>query len=163
MIKIIEGDLLQSPEAYIIHQCNAQGVMGSGVAKQIATLYPEVETRYKAFINANSPYEKYFVMGRVIYVPVHNLSTGQKQCICNVIGQYNYGRDSKRYTEYRYLFEGILHVLKEAEAANQNIALPYKIGCFRGGGDWDNVVFPFLQAIATDFKGDIVIYKLDKN
>ena len=51
MLKIINGDLLKAKEKFIVHQCNAQGVMGSGVAKQIATLYPEAEKQYKEFIN----------------------------------------------------------------------------------------------------------------
>jgi len=32
MIKYVKGDLMKAPEKMIIHGCNAQGVMGSGVA-----------------------------------------------------------------------------------------------------------------------------------
>lgn len=159
MIKIIYGNLLQSQEAFLIHQCNAQGVMGSGVAKQIATFYPDVEAKYKQFIRENYPYGREFVMGKCINIPVDNPYTKSRQVIVNLIGQEYYGRDNKVYTEYRYLFEGILKTLNEADHYGVDVALPYKIGCCRGGGDWDNVVFPFLQTISENFSGDICIYK----
>ena len=40
MIKIFEGDLLESGANFICHQVNCQGVMGSGVAKQIKEQFP---------------------------------------------------------------------------------------------------------------------------
>lgn len=163
MLKIVNGDLLKAKEKFIVHQCNAQGVMGSGVARQIATLYPEAEKQYKEFINKNREFGREFVMGQSIFVPVYNQRTNREQCIVNIIGQDRFGRDGQRYTEYRYLFKGILKVLDEAESTLDDIALPYKIGCFRGGGDWDNIVYPFLQIISEDFPGNIVIYRLDRN
>lgn len=33
MIQYKTGNLLDTPDSYIVHGCNAQGVMGSGVAK----------------------------------------------------------------------------------------------------------------------------------
>ncbi len=35
MITYKQGDLMKASETYIAHGCNAQGVMGSGVAKAI--------------------------------------------------------------------------------------------------------------------------------
>lgn len=162
MLKIINGDLLKSTEDIIIHQCNAQGVMGSGVAKQIATLYPEVEEEYKEFISNCSKTNRN-PLGTSCYVMVKNKYSNKEQCVANIIGQFNYGRDGRRYTDYRALFTGILDALRLAENNNANVALPYKIGCFRGGGDWDNIVYPFLQTVSEDFNGDIVIYRLDRN
>lgn len=159
MFKVIQGDVLKTTAAYIIHQVNAVPVMGSGLARQIADLYPNVEKVYKEFINVNKPYGKNFVMGQSINVKVTN-SDNHVQCICNVVGQYDCGMN-RRQTEYRYLFEGILSVLREAESTGNNVALPWQLGCYRGGGDWNGVVLPFLQNIAEDFKYDILIYKLN--
>jgi hypothetical protein len=42
MVKIVKGDLLKSDCQYIAHGVNCQGVMNSGIAKQIRDKYPEV-------------------------------------------------------------------------------------------------------------------------
>ena len=46
MIKIIDGNLFDSKAQIICHQCNCQGVMGSGVAAEVKRRYPHV---YKAY------------------------------------------------------------------------------------------------------------------
>lgn len=43
MIKHIKGDIFQSSADVILHQVNCQGVMGSGVAKQVREKYPDVK------------------------------------------------------------------------------------------------------------------------
>lgn len=47
MIKIIEGNLLDSKENIIGHQVNALGAMNSGVAEFIRQKYPEVFQPYE--------------------------------------------------------------------------------------------------------------------
>ena len=42
MITYKNGDLLESNCNFICHQVNCQGVMGSGIAKQIRNLFPFV-------------------------------------------------------------------------------------------------------------------------
>ena len=39
-MKIKHGDILSVANGIIVHQVNAQGVMGSGLAKQIREKYP---------------------------------------------------------------------------------------------------------------------------
>ena len=41
MVKIIEGNLFDTKANIICHQCNCQGVMGSGVAAEVKRRYPE--------------------------------------------------------------------------------------------------------------------------
>ena len=41
-IPVIRGDILRSDTDIIVQQVNCQGVMGAGLAKQIASQYPEV-------------------------------------------------------------------------------------------------------------------------
>ena len=47
MISYHEGDLLKSNCDVICHQVNLQGVMGGGLALQIARKFPQVEHEYK--------------------------------------------------------------------------------------------------------------------
>lgn len=54
MIRIINGDLMESSAQYICHQVNCQGVMGSGVAKQIRAKWPEVFDKYKKVCDDHS-------------------------------------------------------------------------------------------------------------
>lgn len=47
MIRYIKGDLLETDAPVIVHGCNCQGVMGSGVAKQIKEKYFTVYEIYR--------------------------------------------------------------------------------------------------------------------
>ena len=42
MIKHIKGDIFKSNADAILHQVNCQGVMGSGIAKQVKENFPVV-------------------------------------------------------------------------------------------------------------------------
>ena len=46
MVKIVEGDIFESDAGFIVHQVNCQGVMGSGVAKQVKDRFPLVFEEY---------------------------------------------------------------------------------------------------------------------
>lgn len=50
MIKHIKGDIFQSGADVILHQVNCQGVMGSGVAKQVREKYPAPELQVYQYI-----------------------------------------------------------------------------------------------------------------
>ena len=108
MVRIIKGDLTQSSAKYICHQVNCQGVMGSGVAKQIRGKWPEVFDKYK-------------------------------QAIINIFGQLKFGRDGQRYTNFEALCRGCREIANNVSPGD-TIAMPYKIGCGLGGGDWGRVM-----------------------
>lgn len=38
----------------------------------------------------------------------------------------------------------------------------FLIGCGRGGADWDNVVYPFIQQLFKDSNIRVEIWRLDK-
>ena len=38
--------------------------------------------------------------------------------------------------------------------------MPYKIGCARGGADWDKEVFPMIRLIFLESDIDIELWKL---
>lgn len=81
-IEYITGDLMSAPEPFIAHGCNAQGVMGSGVAKLIRDKYPEAYTEYRAEYD-----RKGLAVGETVWV-----NCGQHTVI-NAITQEFYGRD----------------------------------------------------------------------
>lgn len=153
MIKIVKGDLLNVGYGIIGHQVNAQGKMGSGVALQVKNKYPKAYKEYMKLVNEYQVAEdiRGDLLGRVQGVEV-----GHDLFIANMFGQYNYGYDGKQYTNPESLFDCFKTVRKVAEQADLPVALPYKIGCFRGGADWNTVE----DYLLTAFEGyEVTIYK----
>ena len=146
MIKIVEGNLLEAKEKYICHQVNCQGVMGSGVALQIKNKYPQAYEDYKTLCDEADSY----FLGYAQYVRIES----DNKWIINLFGQDKYGY-GKRQTNYIALTKAIIDVL---DYVYSDIAIPYKMGCDRGGADW-NKLYSILEVLAEDFEHDIVIYK----
>lgn len=148
MIRIRHGDLLLAGESHICHQVNCMGVMGSGVAKQIRAKWPVVYTKYKGLCDAIQPGA---LLGCDQIVEV-----GNGKHVCNLFGQLNYGRDKSAYTNIYKLRHACEHLVACAspEAA---FAMPYRIGCGLGGGDWGKVLDMLTEAFADR---ELTLYKV---
>lgn len=140
MINEIKGDLL-SARGVIVHGCNAQGVMGSGVAKAIKDKWPMVFEEYLAFMKPDHPklvhLHAEWCMGRIQKVVVSD-----RVVVINAITQQNYGRDGKRYVSYDAIDRAFLAVERMCmlepyyfHGARATINFPL-IGCGLGGGHW---------------------------
>lgn len=147
MIEYRLGDILESDCRCICHQVNCKAVMGAGLAKQVRTKYPKVYDEYVHFCKTASRRD---MLGTAQFVQV---SEHPRQFICNVFGQYAFGTD-KRYTDYdalRTAFQSVAY-----HFPGHSIAIPYKMGCGLGGGDWDTV----LSIIEDELKDcKVYIYK----
>ena len=142
MIKIIDGDLFDTDAKFICHQVNCMGKMRSGVALQVREKFPHVYEEYKKVASPK-------MLGKVQVVPVDPSFVGypfrgipqEKQLICNLFAQNKYGYDGKQYTDINALLEcfGVVAWIAQHFIANGKIAMPYKIGCARGGANWDEV------------------------
>lgn len=54
-VKIIKGNLFDAPKgSIIVHACNAQGMWGSGIAKQFAVRYPAAYSVYQEECGLNN-------------------------------------------------------------------------------------------------------------
>jgi O-acetyl-ADP-ribose deacetylase (regulator of RNase III) len=152
-MKVIKGDLLKTELYQIAHGCNAQGVMGSGVAKAIREKWPEAYEFYK-----NTHDEVGLRLGKTISVPTED---GTK-LIHNCITQKYYGKLDKRYVNYAALARCLLTIAKKSitlPERYQKLAIP-EIGCGLGGGSKD-----ILLDICSDIeemcpKFEFVIYSL---
>lgn len=172
MIKIIEGDLFDSKATIIAHQVNCQGRMGSGVALQVKQKYPHVYEEYKKVCSPNMLGEIQVVSTEKVFInlyPEGNILNPSNQYICNMFGQLNYGYDGKQYTSLEALeacfyklkvviSKGVVS-LKRNNLKNITIAMPYKIGCARGGADWDKV-YKMIEEIFYDC--NVELWKYDK-
>lgn len=144
MIKYVEGDIRNAEEQLIAHGCNAQGVMGSGVAAVVRQVWPEA---YEEYINAGV-----WPMGYIIF------AESRGKVIANCITQKNYGRDNKRYVDYCAVAKAFKFL--NGYMAHNNIdelAMP-KIGAGLGGGSWE-AISTIIQD-SFDDKVTVVIYEL---
>ena len=129
-MKIIykKGDLLDSDCMLIAHGCNAQGVMGSGVAKAVRARYPIAYELYHSHF-----LDKGLALGENISVGIN----GENKVIVNCITQEFYGRDSSRiYINYKAIKQCMYNINFLYNLDYNCVALP-KIGAGLGGGDWD--------------------------
>jgi len=150
MIKIVEGNILDAPEKIICHQVNCQGVMGAGLAKQICNKW-KILPNYKNYIKSNG---KEKVLGTIQLIAI-SFDTGQY--ICNIFGQYDYGRDkSKIYTDYSALKNALTELGSFARLNKFSIAIPFNIGCGLAGGKWD-IVYSVIEDVFQDY--DVTLYK----
>lgn len=144
-----KGDLLQTTCLAIAHGCNAQGVMGRGVAKVIKSKYP------KAFLKYRTAHEKYGLkLGEVISV----IESGK--LILNCITQEYYGKLSSVYVDYPAIRLCMREVnikvayFYQIESTSPNtidwmsVAFP-KIGSGLGGGDW-SVISDIIEEELTE-------------
>ena len=135
------GNIFNCKENIICHQVNMYKKMGAGIAKQIRERYPNVYQDYLL----HEP-----VLGEVHIIPVEHddIIPYQNQniglWIANMYSQNSYGYDGAQYTDYdamRKCFNDINdHISKSNKCGNNlSLAIPYKIGCGIGGGDWSIV------------------------
>lgn len=143
-MKIIykQGNFLEGPEKFILHGCNAQGVMGSGAAHAVRTKYPDAYQLYRSL------YLDYGLkLGELQYSEQTN-----GVVVFNGITQYNYGRDPNTvYVDYDAVEEVIkeLNVFVGEQYSYPNVAMP-KIGAGLGNGDW-NIISAIIENNSPHF------------
>ncbi len=87
-----------------------------------------------------------------------------EQYIANLFAQANYGYDGKMYIDLGALKNCFIKVRDMTELKNNlynaSIAMPYKIGCCRGGADWEHEVFPMIKEV---FQGcNVELWRWDR-
>ena len=150
-IKIIDGNIFDTTAPYIVHQVNAKGVMGAGLAKDIrADIGGQGFTKYRNYVLENGIDS----LGKVI--PTKSL-TNPNRVYFNLVGQNSYGTD-KQYTDYEALTRGI-QAINNKLAPGTRIAIPYGMGAGLGGGDW-NTIEDIIKKYATNL--NVELYKFKK-
>lgn len=151
MIKVVKGNVvdavLKGDCHFMLHITNGQQVMNSGVAKEVRQRISSAYTNY---------------MSKPKNQPSISFSDCMK--VVNLTAQQYYGYDGKRYLKYDWLVECLLE-LKDFEFELQGhfeesklkIAIPYKMGSDRAGGDWE-VVCEILEGFLGHY--EIIAYKL---
>lgn len=163
MIIYKKGDLLRSSCNIIVHQVNCQGVMGSGIAKQIRDKWPEVYTDYQKFIENvyinKMAKDSEDLLGLISTSRVYD---GGAVYVVNFFSQDQYLPRNICHTS-TYAFRKCCEALKELIARHYVkdycvIGFPYKIGCGLAGGDW-SIISKIIEDEFQDYK--VEIYMLD--
>ena len=122
------GNLLDITKGHIVHGCNAQGVMGSGVALAIKNMYPAAFQDYR---------EIYEDEGLELGVPYPYMPSTEL-VIWNAITQDGYGSPTRNcsYDAIQTCFEDINAAVLMFDHVVKEIHIP-AIGAGLGGGAWE--------------------------
>lgn len=150
-IKIVDGNLLDTYCNLILHQVNCQGKMNSGVAEQIRAKWTKVYMKY--IYTCKYTHTAKDLLGQVESVKI---SDDGNQYVVNLYSQYEYGYNGERFTNYEALYKCLEQVGKVARERNLTVALPYHMGCDRGGAQW-SIVYEMIKYTMLDV--DVTIYK----
>lgn len=147
----IKGDLFSTDCAAILHGCNAQGVMASGVAKTIRERYPEAYQHYKTvYDSATDKHLSSLSLGDIYPI------SSKGKVIINAITQKYYGRDGSRYVSYDAVEQCMQATNNYCKSANiRTLAMP-QIGAGLGGGDW-RIIEAIIETVLTDVQPVVYI------
>lgn len=145
MVKIINKNILDCTEDIIVHQVNCQGIMGAGVARQLADTYKGLEEQYRLFCESNN-YDYALLRGRVFKVNTDN------KTICNMFSQT---LDFK--TAYKAMETALTTIKNMAKDLNLSVCMPYNIGCGIADGNW-KIVEQIIADVFNDY--EVTLYRL---
>jgi len=158
VLRVVEGDLLNAKEKYIVHQTNCRSKSGRGLSSAMFKRFP--------YANCYS--------NRVGYGLQHatpgtiDIRRGEKN-IVNLFGQDGYGKLEWKTNGYKptkeqtqkmreMWFQKALNALSRVPNL-QSVAFPYQIGCGLAGGIWTNYR-NYIEHFAKKTGVDVTIYKL---
>lgn len=149
-LQIVQGDLLgeHAPKA-IAQGCNAQGIMGAGIALQIRERFPAAYEEYRELCRRGT-----YLLGDVHHW--RGERDGQIYDVFNCCTQVKLGRDARLVA----IETALCRTLTMAQELRiEEIGIP-KIGCGIGGLSWP-IVLAVLQRITLDSPVDLFVYDFD--
>ena len=138
------GNLLDSTADIIVHQVNASGGFGSGVAKAVKERFPRVAEQYYKAV------ERGLMKLGMCQIVKTNPNSENNRLVANLCGQERYGYDGKRYTNYEGIYvalEKLAAYCKEHEI--KSVAFPWRMSSDRGGANW-MVICSMIEAVFAD-------------
>lgn len=153
-VRIIEGDLTNSSEQYIVHQCNCVTRGAKGLAKILFEKFPKSDCYRRR-------------KGRprgAIYNKPGTVSVASGERVVNLFGQVGPGRpragsrDDTREKRLGYFVSGLRSIFQFSNL--KSIAFPFQIGCGLAGGSWSDYLAAIEAEAARNPSVRVVIYKL---
>jgi O-acetyl-ADP-ribose deacetylase (regulator of RNase III) len=144
MIENRTGNVLDVTTGIIVHGCNCQGVMGSGIAREIKNRFPIAFHEYERVYRSRG-----LKLGEISFVEV-----SPNKFIINANTQDNYGSGGKRFVSYDAIADAFTEVVRFAETIEKHretkldVVFPM-IGAGLGGGDW-KIISAIIDVVVPD-------------
>ncbi len=158
MIEIIDGDLFDSKEKYLIHQTNCVTNKAAHLSKDVFARYPYADV-YASRTEPNKPGT----------IEVRGNGNDQRYVI-NLMGQYYPGKPKYPYSTLdgvrvreTYFHRGLLRIAKIPDL--ESVAFPWKIGCGAAGGIWEHYlgnITNFANYVESTQGTKVVIYRREE-
>jgi len=145
MITFIQGDLFSAKTDSFAHGVNAVGKMDAGIALEFKKRYPEMYSRYKRLCD-----QHILLPGEVFYYG----SKDERPNVVNLVTQNGLNKANIDYLELA--IDGLTKRYKMWNI--KKIAMP-KIGCGRGGLDWEEVKSLLVNKFEK-IKLEVLVYSL---
>jgi hypothetical protein len=172
-MKVIEEDILNVTEGYIIHQTNCISCRPCGLAYSIEEKFPGTcpyLLRKSLYKNINVCQEKdKSIPGTISIVKCPNTEV----TIINLFGQYRPGPPSYGKSYYddsisreNYFEQGLDRIVNFFNGARKEIkvSIPYNIGCGLAKGKWENYEWMLndfeRKCIESGIEINITLYKI---
>jgi O-acetyl-ADP-ribose deacetylase (regulator of RNase III) len=146
---MIQGNIFDCTQDIIVHQTNCLGVMGTGLALQVKQKYPKVFNAYYHYCKTTQAKD---LLGTTLICEADD-----GKYIANLFGQFNYGDGLQ--TDYDSFKTALQEIHDFAKENGLSVALPYKIGCGLGGGDWDVILDIITQIFNDNVQMEIYQYE----
>lgn len=144
-IKEVTGNILTVTHGIIVHGCNAQGKMNSGMAKSIRETYPGAYRVYMEEFNKNGLF-----LGGVSFYRHPVSPSGGHVVIANAVTQKFYGRNKDiRYVDYPAITVCFNEIARIAKTLQLPVHFPL-IGCGLANGKWPEVSPRIEGALGPD-------------
>ena len=149
MIEYINGDILASGEAIVVHGCNCFQNMNAGIALQVREQCPRAWTA-----------DQNTIWGDKSKLGTYSVGGFERNgmLVINAYTQYKYGRDMV-YVDYDAL-RRVMALICEHWPDHRVISMP-KIGAGLGGGNW-MIIRDILQAVSNKYNTRFHVYLLDE-
>lgn len=148
MISYHKGDLLESGCDIICHQVNLDGVMGGGIAYQIAQKYPNCEEEYREMC------QKFDLSGNIHFFAYKD--KGYHKFIANCFSQR-----PNFETDYKWLEKVVRKVYCFAKMYElETIGIPKNYGSGIAKGDWNIVEKIWTDAFKDSENIELQIWEL---
>jgi O-acetyl-ADP-ribose deacetylase (regulator of RNase III) len=138
-IQTKKGNLMDVTAGHIVHGCNAQGVMGSGVALAVKNTYPYAYQDYRRIYEADAS-------GGLVLGDAYPVEVSPALILWNAVTQHLYGthRRQVNYEAIATCFERVNEgaiALKDTVLSEIHIPM---IGAGLGGGNW-NIIKSIIE------------------
>ncbi|KAH0794298.1 SNF2 subfamily protein [Histomonas meleagridis] len=148
LVKIVDGDICNAKEKYIVHQCNCVSKGARGVAQTIFKKFP--------YSNVYAQRTKHDVPGTIKICG----NGVDKRFIIALFGQYGWGKpDNKNDSPEKRLNFFKSGLGKIAQIPNlESVAFPYLVGCASAGGNWE-LYLQEIETFAAITQVPVVLYR----